>query len=279
VQAIVAAFELDGRTVRHWLQRAGAHSQAVHDHLVSHSLLDLGQVQGDELKVKTQQGALWLAMALMVSTRLWLGGVVSRRRDYALIYHLVNQVRQLALERPLLFAADGYASYVRAVRSTFRTPLRIGQRGRPKLAAWAELALVQVVKHRYPWSIERRIVQGSQAWVSHLLQLSQSGGQINTAYIERLNATFRQRLSCLARRTRTLARTRQTIEAAMWRLGTVYNFCSMHETLGTTPAIAAGLTDHCWTVHELLHCKVPTPYQPPKRRGRPRKIICSCGFV
>jgi transposase-like protein len=279
VQAIVAAFSLDARTVRNWLQRASAHSQAVHDHVVGGSQLDLGQVQGDEIKVKTQGGSLWLAMALMVSTRLWLGGVVSPQRNFSLIQRLVNRVRHLALERPLLFAADGYSSYVRAVRTAFRTPQHTGQPGRPKLVTWAEVAMVQVVKHRHPWSVERRIVQGTQSLVSHLLHLTQAGGVINTAYIERLNATFRQRLSCLARRTRALARTTQTVEAAMWLLGCVYNLCTVHQSLATTPAIAAGLTDHRWTVHALLQFKVPTTYQPPKRRGRPPKPVCPCGFV
>jgi IS1 family transposase len=52
---------------------------------------------------------------------------------------------------------------------------------------------------------------------------------INTAYIERLNATFRQRISCLGRRTRALARTTQTVEAAMCLLGCAYNFCADSE--------------------------------------------------
>jgi transposase-like protein/IS1 family transposase len=279
VQAIVAAFSLDARTVRNWLQRAGAQSQAVHAHQLGQRRLDLGQVQGDEIKVKTQLGGVWLAMAVMVATRLWLGGVVSPHRDYSFIQHLVNQVRHLAWERPLLFAADGYASYVRAVRSAFRTPLRTGQRGRPKLVAWAEVVIVQVVKHRHPWSVQRRIVQGTEQMVAHLLHRTQGGGHINTAYIERLNATFRQRLSCLARRTRALARTQQAVEAGMWLLGAVYNFCTVHQSLAVTPAMAAGLTDHRWTLDELLHFKIPTSYQPPKRRGRRPKIICSCGFV
>jgi transposase-like protein len=279
VQAIVAAYGLDVRTVRKWLQRAGAHSQAVHDHLVGQHPLDLGQVQGDEIKVKTQAGSVWLAMAVMVATRLWLGGVVSTRRDLPLIQRLVNQVRALALERPLLWAVDGYVSYVRAIRTAFRTPRHTGRRGRPWMIAWAEVAIVQVVKHRHPWSVERRIVQGTEQLLAHLLHLTQGGGTINTAYIERLNATFRQRLSCLARRTRALARTAQTVETGMWLLGCVYNLCTVHETLGTTPAIAAGLTDHLWTVHDLLFYKLPTTYQPPRRPGRRPKIVCSCGFV
>ena len=79
---------------------------------------------------------------------------------------------------------------------------------------------------------------------------------INTAYIERLNATFRERLAPLARRCRALARHTLTLHEGMFVVGTVYNFCTPHESLShahkTTPAMAAGITDHCWTMHELL---------------------------
>jgi len=43
--------------------------------------------------------------------------------------------------------------------------------------------------------------------------------------------------------------------------------------------MAEAITDHIWSVHELLHCKLLTTHQPIKRRGRPRKIVCSCGYV
>jgi transposase-like protein/IS1 family transposase len=280
-QAIVAAFGLDERTVSDWLHKAGGHAQRVHEQMMSRQKLDLGQAQGDEIRVKTQGGVLWMALALMVSTRLWLGGVVSERRDMALARRLAAKMRRIALERPLLLAVDGWRSYVRA----FRTPLKTGQKGRPHLVAWATLAITQVVKHRQGrlFSIERRIVQGTEEQVTNLLQASQQGGLINTAYIERLNATFRQRLGCLARRTRALARTTQTVEVAMFLLGCTYNFCSAHESLSQaapiTPAMAAHLTDHVWSIHELLHFKPPTSYQPVKRRGRPPKIVCACGFV
>jgi transposase-like protein len=289
VQAIVAAFGLDERTVSAWLHRAGNHAQRVHEEMMGRQELDLGQVQSDEIRVKTQGGVLWMAMAMMVSTRLWLGGVVSAQRDMRLAQRLAAQIRHVALERPLLLAVDGWKSYVRAFRRAFRTPVKNGRRGRPRLVAWASLAITQVIKRRQggatcgALSIERRIVQGTEALVTHLLQASQAGGLINTAYIERLNATFRQRLGCLARRTRALARTKRTVEAAMFLLGCVYNFCTAHETLSqsasATPAMAARLTDHVWSIQELLHFKPPTLYQPVKRRGRPPKIVCSCGFV
>ena len=75
LQAIVAAFGVDERTVQAWQQRAGQHCQQVHEHLVAQPR-DLGQVQADEIRAKLQGGILWMAMAIQVPTRLWLGGVL-----------------------------------------------------------------------------------------------------------------------------------------------------------------------------------------------------------
>ena len=85
---------------------------------------------------------------------------------------------------------------------------------------------------------------------------------INTAYIERLNATFRERLASLTRRGRALARRPLTLQHGMYLIGSVYNFCTYHASLRLAasaagmpclkriPAMAAGITDHCWTVQE-----------------------------
>ena len=74
VQAIVKAFGIDERTVRNWWKRAGKHCEGVHEAQVGSRQMDLGQVQADEIKAKTQHGSFWMAMAMMVETRLWLGG-------------------------------------------------------------------------------------------------------------------------------------------------------------------------------------------------------------
>jgi hypothetical protein len=119
LQAIVMAFGLDERTVANWQARAGAHCQRVHAHLVEQPR-DLGAVQADEIWVKLQKLKVWMAMALQVSTRLWLGGVVSPHRDRALIRALVSQIRACALPRPLLISVDGLETYVKAIRLLFR---------------------------------------------------------------------------------------------------------------------------------------------------------------
>lgn len=287
-QAIVQAFGLDERTVQDWWRRAGKHCQAVHEEKVERVQMDLQQVQADEIKVKTFLGTVWMALAIMVSTRLWLGGAISPHRDLDLIQVLANKIRKVALCRPLLLAVDGLSSYVTAFRKAFRTalPPRKGELGRPQLVSWPNIVIVQVVKQRVDGqlNIARRIVQGNEAMVHSLIQKTQGTGMINTAFIERFNATFRQRINCLTRRTRSLARKVQTLETGMYVVGCLYNFCHPHHSLRLklsvgrfgyrwvqrTPAIAAGLTDHIWSTGELFEYRIPPPrWKPPIQRGRP----------
>ena len=281
LQAIVIAFGFDERTVASWCARAGGQGQAVQEHLVEQPR-DLGQVQADEIRVKKQGGIVWMALAMMVSTRLWLGGEVSEQRDMPLIRRLIERVRRCAAHRPLLVCTDGLVSYIRAIRETFRDAIHTGTGGRPRLRPWRNVLIAQVVKRyerRRVVETERRIVDGTPARVETLRRRSQGSGVINTAYIERLNATFRERLASLTRRGRALARRTLTLQHGMYLIGTVYNFCTPHASLpptsgGTTPAMAAGITDQCWTVQELLSFHVPPPrWTPPKQRGRPTHAL------
>jgi transposase-like protein len=286
VQAIVAAFGLDERTVARWQARAGSQCQRVHDHLVQAGQVELGQVQADELRVRIVGGVLWLASALAVPSRLWLGGVVSATRDGALIRALLERVRACGPVHAVLLCTDGLASYPSQARRLFRTAERTGRRGRPRLALPAGLLIAQTIRRytrRRVASVEHRVVRGTLDAVTATLVRTQ--GQvtavINTAYIERLNATFRARLASRTRRTRASVHRRDTMEAGMWLVGTVYNFCRPHRSLrqrvtadgaptrrwpDRTPAQAAGLADHPWSISELLI--FPVPGVGIKRRGR-----------
>jgi transposase-like protein len=287
-KAIENAFGFHERTIRRWWLRSGEHCRIVHEQTIGSSQLDLEQVQSDEIKVKAQGQSFWMALAMMVPTRLWLGGALSPKRDLKLIQELADQIRQIALCRELLLAVDGLVSYVKAFRRAFRTSLKGKNGGRPRLISWPNIAIVQVVKQRKEGRlrIDRRIVQGCGQMIARLLEKTQTqvGGVINTAYIERLNATFRQRLAWLARRTRNPARQSATLKAGMFVVGCLYNFCDNHHSLRLklsvgergfrwvqrTPAMAAGLADHRWSVSEIFFFKVPLPrWSPPKQRGRP----------
>lgn len=278
--AIEAAFGLQTRTVRAWVTASGQHSQAIQAALVEQPQ-DLQHVQADEIRVKTQGGVLWMALAVMVSTRLWLGGTVSTQRDFSLILRLAQLIRRCARRGALLLSSDGLASYPTAFARVFRTPQRTHQRGAPRLVVWPELTVVQLVKAgRGTVGMVSRVVRGSGAAVQRGLRATPGCQVVSTAYIERLNGTFRSRLGCLARRTRGLARQQATLEQGMYLVGVVYNFCTFHQSLTLkdgakrTPAMAAGLSDHRWSVQELLQYRVPSPrWPPPKRRGRRSKRL------
>jgi transposase-like protein len=288
VQAVVAAFGLDERTVADWQARGGAHCERVHAHLVRQGRVDLGHVQADELWAKVVGAKVWMAMALAVPYRLWLGGAISSQRDEALIRSLVAMVAACAASFGVLVCVDGLASYVSAFARAFRHPLRTGKVGRPRLVPDPGFLLGQVVKSyakRRVKGVAQRAVRGTAGAILARLAATGGGSQINTSYIERLNATFRAHLAPLVRRGRALARRQATLNAGMYLVGCAYNFCWHHDSLRLpappgaphkwrerTPAMAAGLTDHRWTMSEMLHYQIPLPaWAPPKRRGRPPK--------
>jgi transposase-like protein len=285
VQAIVAAFGLDERTVARWQARAGSQCRRVHEHLVQAGRVELGQVQADELRVRIVGGVLWLASAIAVPSRLWLGGGVSATRDGALIRALLERVRACGPVRAVLLCTDGLISYPRQALRLFRVPRPTGRRGRPRLTLPPDLLIAQAIKRyaqRRVTGVEHRVVRGTAKTVAAALARTQGRptAVINTAYIERLNATFRARIASLTRRTRAGVHQVGTLDAGMWLVGTVYNFCRPHCSLRQrratpttarrwierTPAQAANLTAHHWSVHQLL--LYPVPGVGIKRRGQ-----------
>ncbi|MBA2680944.1 MAG: DDE-type integrase/transposase/recombinase [Ktedonobacteraceae bacterium] len=285
IQAIVHAFGLDERTVASWRDRAGHHCKRVHQTLVEQAVLDLGHVQADEIRVKGRRMTVWMGLAMMVSTRLWLAGVVSHTRDTGLADRLLAQVRRCCQAmRPLLVCTDGWAAYPGSIRRAFREKVKrtVGP-GRSTLVAWPEILIATVIKHtqkRRVVEITRRMTQGTIERAQELLTQSKGGSVLNTACIERLNATFRERLATLTRRCRHAAHRLEALETAMYLIGCVYHFCVVHDELSSskhtgsacTPAMAAKLTDRVWSVTDVLTFRVPPPsWVEPKRRGRPPK--------
>jgi uncharacterized membrane protein (Fun14 family) len=262
--------------------------RGVHRPLVEQGQVELGQVQADELWVKLVGKRRWMAMVLAGPSRLWLGGVISPHRDRALITELVQKVRACGRSLAILVCVDGLASYVTAFLRIFRHKVATGRRGRPRRVVESGLLIGHVIQHyaqRRVVKVVHRVVRGTATAIAEVLRAT-GGTVIYTASIERLNATFRSALAPLARRGRAIAPTGAVLTAGMYSLGCAYNFCWSHDSLRLaapenaprkwqerTPAMAAGLTNHRWTLRELLLLKVPLPpWVAPKRRGRPPKL-------
>lgn len=290
-QAIVQAFGLDERTVASWRDRAGKHCQQVHEALVQQEQLDLVHVQADEIRVKGHKMIAWMGLAMMVSTRLWLGGVVSLTRDRSLADRLLAQVRACCQPlRALLICTDGWNAYPGSIRRAFREKVKArAGRGRACLQVWPQLVIGTVIKRtvkRRVVEVTRRVAYGSLKRAAVLLRRSRGGTMLNTAFIERLNGTMRERLASLTRKCRHAARRLEALETGMYLLGCTYNWCWPHHELSRraaaslgvrgevplTPAMASGLTDHVWSLWELLSYRVaPLPWVEPPRRRQPSK--------
>ena len=320
VPAIVAAFKLDERTLADWIDKAGEHAQRVQEQLVCRGQLNLGQVQADELWLRSQRGVLWLATALSVQSRLLIWGKLASDRSESLITEVVRRVHRAArLQSPILWATDGYRAWKSQILQVFRAALLSGRPGglasswalfrprrRPRLVAWAERHIVQVVKRTFGERIEKRVAFGDLFESLYLIERSQGKpGTINTAFVERLNATLRTWLPALrpsvlmgaalakkrpsvlmgaalakkrpsvlmgaalakkTRRTRHAGCDQQRLERHFFLVVAGYNFIRPHRSLRVrldghwveqTRGMVAGLTDHPWSVEELLTYRVP----------------------
>jgi hypothetical protein len=75
---------------------------------------------------------------------------------------------------------------------------------------------------------------------------------VSTSYIERANLTMRMSMRRFTRLTNGFSKKIENHSAAVALYMMFYNFGRKHMTLGTTPAVKAGLTDHVWSVEEII---------------------------
>jgi hypothetical protein len=76
--------------------------------------------------------------------------------------------------------------------------------------------------------------------------------RICTSHVERQNLTMRMQIRRLTRLTNAFSKKWENLKAAIALHFAYYNFCRVHQTLRVTPAMEAGLTDHIWTMAELV---------------------------
>jgi hypothetical protein len=151
-----------------------------------------------------------------------------------------------------------------------------------------QLLYAQVVKsyrRRCVIRVRHRVVFGTWAGVHRVLE--PLGWQINTAFIERANLAMRQHVAAIGRCVMTVCKGEVGLRQQLALYQTYYNWCLPHNSLRLplpqplptngsgsakrwqprTPAMAAGLTDHVWTLREVLRFRVP-PWPRPHRRCR-----------
>jgi len=218
-----------------------------------------------------KQGDHWDHVAFDAEHRLVLSVVPGKRTEENTLA-LVGDVKQrLGGQVPRLITSDEYRPYKTALLEVYGEtvcPPRTGRRGRPRLPYKEPpptLHYGTVHKTRRKGRVvrvEARVIFGDRDEVRALLERSAVSRKINTAFIERNNGTDRNRNARKARRTYCFSKDWDVHEAVTYFTMYSYNFCWPVRTLRIrdcegnwqhrTPASAAGLTDHVWSLTEWL---------------------------
>jgi IS1 family transposase len=219
----------------------------------------------------SRQGDNWDHVAYDPQHRLVIS-VVPGKRTAKNVEKLVADFKKRTRDRLMnLITSDEYKPYKKAILKAYgikTTPAHTGKRGRPKgsgLVAPKGLKYATVHKIRRKGrvvKIDLRVVFGSRAEVEAAIEASAVSSTINTAFVERHNGTDRNRNARKVRRSYCFSKDWDVHNAMTYFTMYSYNFCWPVRTLrlqdrddrwySRTPAIAAGLTDHIWSLHEWL---------------------------
>src|SRR5213596_1018744 len=253
------------------------------------SAVKTGEVSAQEALTRLSRSPHWVWAAMDPVTKLLLTLDVGDR-TLAMAQRVVHQVVQVLAPGCMpLFLTDGLQEYMTALLTHYGQwvqPARQHAQGPAPKPRWMPLPglryaqVVKTVRRRRLVGVTHRVVFGSLEAVNHVL--APLGWHINTAFVERINLTIRQHVAAVGRRVNTLCKGEDGLRQQLALYQVYYNFCLPHASVrqplpqpeptnGTgsaklwrpyTPAMAAGLTDHVWTLREVLLFRVPPWPQP-----------------
>src|SRR5215475_9637190 len=248
-----------------------------------------GEMSEEEAIQRLSRSPHWVWTAIDPQSKLLLAIDIGPRTR-AMAQRVVHQVGQvLAPGCVPLFLTDGFKEYTTALLTHYGQwvqPARRYATGPAPKPRWRPLPgllyaqVIKTVRRRRLVRVSHRLVFGTLAAIEQVL--AAHGWQINTAFVERLNLSIRHHVAAVGRRVTTLCKGEAGLREQLALYQTYYNFCLPHTSLHLllpqpeitnssgsakrwqprTPAMAAGLTDHVWTLREMLLFRVPPWPQP-----------------
>ena len=256
------------------------------------SAVQAGEVSEAEAITRLSRSPHWVWVAMDPVSKLLLAIDVGNR-TLAMAQRVVHQVVQVLAPSCIpLFLTDGFKEYTTALLTHYGQWVQVphrqapGPAPKPRWMPLPELLYAQVVKtvrRRRLVGVKHRVVFGTIEAVNQVLR--PLGWQINTAFVERINLSLRQHVAAIGRRVTTLCKGEEGLRQQLVLFQGYHNFCLPHASLrlplaelestnGTgsakrwclqTPAMAAGLTYHVWSLREVLLFRVPPWSQPAGR--------------
>jgi IS1 family transposase len=289
LQWLVAAAEQLQAFSQHFLHDVRVRQVQLDELFALLSAVKEGEVRETEAIARLERMSKWVWVAMDPESKLLLAIDVGNR-TLAMAQRVVHQMAQvLAPDCAPLFLTDGFREYLTALLTHYGSwvqPHRRQVTGPAPKPRWMPLPgllyaqVVKTVRRRRLVAVTHRMVFGTLEAVEQVL--AACGWQIQTAFVERLNLDIRQRVAAVGRRVTTLCKGEDGMRQQLVLFHAYHNFCLPHASLrmplvapvptnGTgsatrwqprTPAMAAGLTDHVWTLREVLLFRVPPWPQP-----------------
>lgn len=230
----------------------------------------------EEERAEGEIGSIWDHVAHDPRSKLIVSMIQGSCRDQEssdlLVQDFANRTNHLA---PELVTTDEHASYESSLLKVYGIPYRPrrkAKRGRKKKLKkrWPKgLNYATVKKTRKKGrvvDVTTTLVAGDEQLLAEKLMASPCSGMINTSFVERYNGTARHFNARKQRKTYSFSKQYEDHEAMSWLMVTHYNFCWKPRTLRVsvgnrcyryqTPAMASGITDHAWSVIELLKFQI-----------------------
>ncbi len=221
-------------------------------------------------KMQRILGDAWIWIAFDAVSKVFLTANVGKRTLPSAV-EVIRDVRRITSSMPLLFTSDQLSHYANALLQVYGKkiypPRNPGPGRKPnfRLVPPDNLLYVQVVKQykeNRVCEVTRKIIFGDAERVDEILARSPVSRKINTAYVERGNGTIRHLNARCNRKTLRFSKLKENHERQLKLSLAYYHLCTPHGTLtkrfgrSTTPFMAVGLTDHIWSMEEMLKCKL-----------------------
>lgn len=219
--------------------RAGQSAQRVLDAQIKG--LQVNYVQADELctfidkkgapkygglVMNGYQGEARVFVAIDADSKLVISYEIGHRNGYSALRLMSDLRKRIVGEFQL--TTDGLKAYVEAIEGVFGTEIHFGQ-------------LMKIYQGVERIGARPVVVMGQPCLE-----------KISTSYVEQNNLTMRMSVRRIARKTNAFSKKSENLLVALSLHFGHYNFCCIHRTLKMTPAMAAGITNHVWTLEELM---------------------------
>lgn len=239
-------------TVEKLLRDMGAACEAFHDKTVRN--LKTKRVQADEiwafcyakrrtvdedptiLERNPDAGDVWTWTAMDADSKLMISWAVGSR-DAATGTAFMQDVAARLTNRVQL-TTDGNGVYLTAVDEAFADDI--------------DFAIINKVYAQVGSKTTRYSPPKFMSATRATVKGSPDAGHVSTSYVERQNYTMRMHMRRFTRLTNGFSKKIEMHAHAVALHFTYYNFCKIHSTLRVTPAMEAGITNHAWTIEELV---------------------------